>query len=59
LAFSGREAEPDEHGRRGHVHSEILSVVRTGNMRKVAAATRQHLDDNEQIALGALDPIAP
>lgn len=59
LAFSGREAEPDEHQRRGHVHADILTVVRSRNMKKVAAATRQHLDDNEQIALRALDPIAP
>jgi DNA-binding GntR family transcriptional regulator len=59
LAFAGRDSEPDEHHRRGHVHTDILSVVRTRNPKKVAAATLEHLDENEQIALRALDPIAP
>ncbi|MCX5042373.1 GntR family transcriptional regulator [Aldersonia sp. NBC_00410] len=59
LAFAGRDADPDEPHRRWHTHHELLTATLTRNVRTVATATRKHLDDNEQIALRALDPIAP
>jgi len=59
LAFAGRDADPDEPSRRWRTHHELLVATRTGGVRQVAAATRKHLDDTEQIALRALDHIAP
>jgi len=59
LAFSGRDADPEEPHRRWCAHHELLLVTRTRDARKVAAATRKHLDENEQIALRALDTIVP
>ncbi|WP_051129788.1 GntR family transcriptional regulator [Gordonia terrae] len=59
LAFVGRDADPGEPQRRWRTHHELLTATLTRNARTVAAATRKHLDDNEQIALQALDPIAP
>jgi len=59
LAFAGRDTDADEPHRRWCTHNELLLATRSGDARKVVAATRKHLDDNEQIALRALDPIAP
>lgn len=57
LAFGGLDAVPQEHTRRAHVHQDILDVIRTGDPKKVAAATLHHLDENEKIALRALEPV--
>ncbi|WP_228001430.1 GntR family transcriptional regulator [Nocardia australiensis] len=59
LAFAGRDSDPDEPHRRWCAHHELLLATRTCDARKVAAATRKHLADNERIAVRALDPIAP
>ncbi|WP_174187276.1 GntR family transcriptional regulator [Nocardia barduliensis] len=59
LAFAGRDADPEEPHRRWCAHHELLVATRTRDARKVAAATRRHLAANEEIALRALDPIAP
>jgi len=59
LAFAGRDAHPDEPDRRWCAHNELLLATRSGDARKVVAATRKHLNDNEQIARRALDEIVP
>ena len=59
LAFAGRDTDPEEPHRRWCAHHELLMATRTRDARKAAAATREHLAGNEQIALRALDPIAP
>lgn len=60
LAFAGRDSDAGEpHRRWWCTHNELLLATRTRDTRKVVATTRKHLDDNEQIALHALDPIAP
>jgi len=58
LAFAGRDIDPNEPHRRWCSHQKLLLATRTRDARKVAAATRKHLDDNEHIALRALDTIA-
>lgn len=58
LAFAGLDSDPNEPDRRWHTHHALLQATLTGDADTVAVATRQHLDDNEEIALRALDPIA-
>lgn len=59
LAFAGRDTDSEEPKRRWCAHHELLEATRTRDARTVAAATRKHLAGNEQIALKALDAIAP
>lgn len=58
LAFAQRDTDPGEPHRRWQSHRDLLTATLTRDARTVAAAMRQHLDDNEKVALRALDPIA-
>lgn len=57
VAFGRLDADPHEHGRRGHVHGELLDVFQHGGPDAVRAAVSAHLDDNERIAQRALTTI--
>jgi DNA-binding GntR family transcriptional regulator len=57
MAFGARDADPHEHGRRGHAHEELVDVFEAGDPVAVEAAVRAHLDDNEHLARHALAPI--
>jgi DNA-binding GntR family transcriptional regulator len=57
MAFGDRDTDPHEHGRRGHVHEELVEVFETGDPVAVEAAVRVHLDDDEHLARHALAPI--
>jgi DNA-binding GntR family transcriptional regulator len=54
LAFSGRDTEPGEAGRRMHAHEDLLETFRSGSPKAVSAAVLHHLDENEKMAQTAL-----
>jgi DNA-binding GntR family transcriptional regulator len=57
IAFGSLDADPSEHGRRGHVHGDLLDVFQHGQSDAVRAAVLAHLDENERIAQRALASI--
>lgn len=54
VAFGRLDPDPQEHHRRGLVHAEILTTVRSRDARAVRRAINHHLDENERIALEAI-----
>lgn len=57
MAFGATDPTPHDHGRRGHVHEDLVNAFETGDPVTVEAAVRDHLDENERIARHALAPI--
>ena len=54
LAFSGLDADPDEHTRREHAHHEMIEAFRSRDPKAVSTSVLHHLDANEQIAQRAI-----
>jgi DNA-binding GntR family transcriptional regulator len=57
IGFGRLDPNPNEHGRRQHAHQDLLSAFRTRDAGAAARAVHEHLDQNEAIALRALDTV--
>jgi DNA-binding GntR family transcriptional regulator len=57
IGFGRLDPSPDEHSRREHAHQGLLSVFRTRDVDAVARGVHEHLEQNETIALRALDSV--
>jgi DNA-binding GntR family transcriptional regulator len=57
IGFGRLDPNPNEHGRRQHAHQDLLSAFRTRDAGEAARAVHEHLDQNEAIALRALDTV--
>jgi DNA-binding GntR family transcriptional regulator len=57
LAFGARDDRGDEHRRREHAHTDLLTGFRTRDPAVVRERVYQHLEDNEAIAQQAIAPV--
>jgi DNA-binding GntR family transcriptional regulator len=55
IAFGMLDPNPEEHHRREHAHSALVTAFRTRDKQQVADEVQRHLTRNEQMALRALE----
>lgn len=55
IGFGRLDPSPSEHGRREHAHHDLIEIFRSRDSDAVRQGVHDHLTQNEQIALRALD----